>query len=150
MEESKYRSYSFSISALDGVSGQRHARAALYPRERTPGIHWIGDWVGPRDGLDTEGRWRILCICRASNLGRPVCSQPLYWLSYPTPVPLRMKCIRCTRSVEVIKSYTQVVIHFDAHITLRLWLHSALPWKAFYIKRFLLENPSNSCSIRRR
>jgi len=39
-----------------GVSGQRHAPAALYPRERTPGTHWIGGWVGLRAGLDTEAR----------------------------------------------------------------------------------------------
>jgi hypothetical protein len=25
----------------------------IYPRERTPGTHWIGVWVGPRAGLDS-------------------------------------------------------------------------------------------------
>jgi hypothetical protein len=36
-----------------GVSGQRHAPAALYPRGKDPpGTHWIGGWVGPRAGLD--------------------------------------------------------------------------------------------------
>jgi len=34
-----------------GVSGQQHAPAALYPRER-PGTHCMGGWVGPRAGLD--------------------------------------------------------------------------------------------------
>ena len=34
-----------------GVSGQQHAPAALYPRER-PGTHFIGGWMGPRAGLD--------------------------------------------------------------------------------------------------
>jgi hypothetical protein len=29
-----------------GVSGQRHTPVTYYPRERTPGTHWIGDWVG--------------------------------------------------------------------------------------------------------
>jgi hypothetical protein len=33
------------------VWGQRHAPAALYPRER-PGTHCTGGWVGPRTGLD--------------------------------------------------------------------------------------------------
>ena len=33
------------------VSGQQHAPAALYPRER-PGTHFTGSWVGPRAGLD--------------------------------------------------------------------------------------------------
>jgi len=30
------------------MSGQQHAPAALYPRER-PGTHCTGGWVGPRD-----------------------------------------------------------------------------------------------------
>ena len=34
-----------------GVSGQQHAPAALYPRER-PGTHFTVGWVGSRAGLD--------------------------------------------------------------------------------------------------
>jgi hypothetical protein len=37
------------------VRGQRHAPAALYPRER-PGTHCTGGWVGPRAGLDRCGK----------------------------------------------------------------------------------------------
>jgi hypothetical protein len=33
------------------VSGQQHAPAALYPRER-PGTHFTGGWVGPKTGLN--------------------------------------------------------------------------------------------------
>ena len=36
-----------------GVGAQRHAPAALYPRER-PGTHCIGGWVGPRAGTVYE------------------------------------------------------------------------------------------------
>jgi len=32
--EKRYRFYSFLISVLDSVSGQRHAPAALYPLEK--------------------------------------------------------------------------------------------------------------------
>ena len=32
--------------ALEGVSGQQHSPAALYPRER-PGTHFKGGWVVP-------------------------------------------------------------------------------------------------------
>jgi len=35
------------------VSGQQHALAALYPRER-PGTHFTGGWVGPRASLDGQ------------------------------------------------------------------------------------------------
>jgi len=37
--------------ALEGVSGQQHAQAALYPQKR-PSTHSTGDWVGPRAGLE--------------------------------------------------------------------------------------------------
>jgi hypothetical protein len=51
------------------VSGQRHASAALYLREKTPNTCWIGGWMGLRAGVDTEARGKILC--RGSNRGGP-------------------------------------------------------------------------------
>jgi hypothetical protein len=61
-----------------GVSGQHHAPAALYPQGIGPSTHWTGGWVGPRAGLDTEARRKILCLCRGSNPSHPVRSQSLY------------------------------------------------------------------------
>jgi hypothetical protein len=58
-----------------GVSGQRYAPAALYPRGKNPGTHWIGGWVGPRAGLDAGAR-RKICPCWGSNLDRPI-DQPV-------------------------------------------------------------------------
>jgi hypothetical protein len=52
--ERNYSSYSFLILALDGVSGQRHAPAALYPRGKRP----------PRYPLDR--RLGILCKGKAA------------------------------------------------------------------------------------
>jgi hypothetical protein len=47
--------YEYSwLPALDEVSGQRHAPAAHYPREKTLGTHRRRRWVGLRAGLDTE------------------------------------------------------------------------------------------------
>jgi hypothetical protein len=63
------------------VNGQLHAPAAICPRERAPDSLWIGDCLSLRAGLDTETRGKILCLCRWSNPGRPVCSQTLYWLN---------------------------------------------------------------------
>jgi hypothetical protein len=60
-----------------GVSGQRHALAALHPRERTPGTRWTGGWVGLRAGLDTEARGKIFCLYRGSNPDRPVCNDTM-------------------------------------------------------------------------
>jgi hypothetical protein len=39
-----------------GVSGQRHAPAALLPPGKGPGTNCTGGWVGPRAGLDTEAK----------------------------------------------------------------------------------------------
>jgi hypothetical protein len=74
--------------ALDGVSGQRHTLAMLYPRGKDPGSHWIGCWVGLRAGLVIEARGKTLCLCWGSNPGRPVCSQPLYYWATPAPIVL--------------------------------------------------------------
>ena len=38
-------------AVLEGVSGQQHAPAAIYPRERTV-TQFTGGWMGPRVGLD--------------------------------------------------------------------------------------------------
>jgi hypothetical protein len=40
------------------VSGELHASAALPPRERAPGTHWIGGRVDPRAGLDAVAKRR--------------------------------------------------------------------------------------------
>jgi hypothetical protein len=51
-----------------GVSGQRYAPAALYPREKDPGTHCTGGQVGPRAGLGTEARGKILlCLPRIEH-----------------------------------------------------------------------------------
>ena len=60
-----------------GVRDQRHAPAALYPRER-PGTHCTRGWVGPRAGLD---RRKILSP-RDSIPDCPALSQSLFLLSY--------------------------------------------------------------------
>jgi hypothetical protein len=70
--ERRYSSYSFSTSALDGGESSALGPGRALPSGRTHGTHWTGGWVGPRAGLDTEDRGKILCLCRGSNLDRPV------------------------------------------------------------------------------
>jgi hypothetical protein len=60
-----------------GVSGQRHALAVLHSRGKNTGAHWIGDWVGPRAGLEAGARRKILCAYRGSNPDRQSRSQTL-------------------------------------------------------------------------
>jgi hypothetical protein len=50
--ETKYSSYSFLTLALDGVSVSNMPWLCFTPGKRTPSTHWIGGWVGVRDGLD--------------------------------------------------------------------------------------------------
>jgi hypothetical protein len=38
--------------ALDGGERSASCLGLFTPRERAPGIHWIGGWVGPRTSLD--------------------------------------------------------------------------------------------------
>jgi hypothetical protein len=78
-----YSSCSFTTSALDPhlVSGQRHAPAELYLRERPPGTHCTGGWVGPSAGVDAEDRGEILLPLpgiEPRSPGRPVRSQILH------------------------------------------------------------------------
>jgi hypothetical protein len=40
-------------SALDGSEWSASRPGLFTPRERAPGAHWIGGWVGPRAVLDT-------------------------------------------------------------------------------------------------
>ena len=60
------------------VSGQQHAAAALYSRER-PGTHFTGGWVGPQGPVWTGGKSRPQ---RDSIPERPALSQLLYRMSY--------------------------------------------------------------------
>jgi hypothetical protein len=53
-------------------------RPPFTPRERIPGTHCTGGWVGPTAGMDAEATGKILCLCRGSNPGRPVRIQTLY------------------------------------------------------------------------
>jgi hypothetical protein len=59
--------HEFLTSALDGGewSGSRPGR--FTPRERAPGTHWIGGWVGRRAVLDTVVRRKILSPYWDSN-----------------------------------------------------------------------------------
>jgi hypothetical protein len=39
----------------------------LYPRGKSPDIHWIGDWAGSRAGMNIVERRKISSPCRESN-----------------------------------------------------------------------------------
>jgi hypothetical protein len=74
-----------------GVSGQRHAPAALCPRGKDPpGTHCTGGWVGPRAGADTEVRGKILLPLpeiEPLSPGSPVRSQTDWLTDWLTEQP---------------------------------------------------------------
>jgi hypothetical protein len=70
--ERRYSSYSFTTLALDGGEWSASRPGSVLPPRKDPGTHRTGGCVGPRAGLDTEARGKILCLCRVSNLDSPV------------------------------------------------------------------------------
>jgi hypothetical protein len=71
-----------------GVSGQHHALATLYPRGKDPRYPLYRSLGGPRAGLDTECRGKILCPRRGLNPDRPVV-QPVvrHYTAWANPGP---------------------------------------------------------------
>jgi hypothetical protein len=67
-------------AALEGVSSQQQAPAALYPQERA-GTHFTGGWVGPRAGID--GRKNLFPTGIRSRTVQPVVSRCTDWATRP-------------------------------------------------------------------
>jgi hypothetical protein len=90
----RYSSYSLTTSAVDGgVCSASRPGCALPPGKRPP--HWIGGWVGPSAGLDSEVRVKILCLCRRSNLDCPVVqSVSRHYTDWATPAPLEYYSVK--------------------------------------------------------
>jgi hypothetical protein len=62
------------------VSGQLHAPVTLPPRERAPGTHWIGGWVGPRADLNAVANRKNPIIAPTGN--RTPVVEPVAWSLY--------------------------------------------------------------------
>jgi hypothetical protein len=83
-----YSSYSFTTSAIDGVSGQGHAPAALYPWRKDPRYPLDRKLGGPQSRSGHRGlRKNPLPLqgIEPRSPCRPDRSQTLYYLSYPAP-----------------------------------------------------------------
>jgi hypothetical protein len=55
-----YSSTHSLTSALDGGEWSASCPGRFTPKERAPGTHWIGGWVGPRAVLDVVLHFRVL------------------------------------------------------------------------------------------
>jgi hypothetical protein len=67
-----YSSTHSLISALHGGEWSASSPAAFTPRKRAPGTHWIGGWVGPRDGPDAAVKRKIPNPRQESNPRNPI------------------------------------------------------------------------------
>jgi hypothetical protein len=67
-----YSSTHFLTSALDGGEWSASLTVRFTPRERAPGIHWIGGWVGPRAVLDAVMKRKIPSPRGESNPRTPI------------------------------------------------------------------------------
>jgi hypothetical protein len=65
--EWRYSSTYSLTSALDGGEWSTSRPGRFTPRERAPGTHWIGGWVGPRTVLDAVVKRKIPSPRRESN-----------------------------------------------------------------------------------
>jgi hypothetical protein len=68
----KVQFHSFLDLGTDGGEWSASRSGHFIPRERVPGIHWIGGWVGSRAGLDVVMKRNILSPCRESNPRTPI------------------------------------------------------------------------------
>jgi hypothetical protein len=59
-------------SALDGGEWSISRPGRFTPRERDPGTHWIGGWLGPRVVLDAVVKRKIPSPHRESNTRTPI------------------------------------------------------------------------------
>jgi hypothetical protein len=116
-----------------GVSGQRHAQAALCPGERTSGTHCTGGWVGLRAGLDTEARGNILCPCQVSNLDRPVVQSLVrHYTDWATPVPIYMKTFSNKSSCKQRTIFLIITVRLLFPVVHRKWiLYQYRKWFTF-------------------
>jgi len=64
--------HAFLTSALDADHWSASRSGRFTPRERTSGIHWIGEWMGSRAALDTVVKRKMPSPRRESNPRTPL------------------------------------------------------------------------------
>jgi hypothetical protein len=70
--ELRYSSTHSLTSVLDGSEWSASRPSHFIPRERAPGTHWIGGWVGPRAVPDAVVKTKIPSPRRESNTSTPI------------------------------------------------------------------------------
>jgi hypothetical protein len=63
----EFHLHAFLTSALDWVEWSAALSGRFTPRERPPGTHWLGGWVGIRARLDAVEKGKIPSPWQDSN-----------------------------------------------------------------------------------
>jgi hypothetical protein len=76
------------VSALVGGEWSASRPGRFTPGKNVPDTHWIGGWMGPRAGMDTVEKRKILTPpdLKLQPLGRPANSQSLYRLNIDSSI----------------------------------------------------------------
>jgi hypothetical protein len=122
-------------------------RPRFNPGERTPGTHCTGGWVGPRAGLDTQARGKILYCCQGSNLDRPVTQSVVrHYTAWAT------RLLQPIITLKILKSCISHVPHHHATLysLFRATVQSSLVtnkctlrWNQFSLPLLPLSPPTN-------
>jgi hypothetical protein len=107
--KSRYVSTILYLGTRCEWSASRYCRFTF--EDRPSGTHWLGGWVGPRDGLDFVEKRKFLPLPEA-NPSRPACSHSLCRLSHPG------------------SPYSYIIFQEASLCTLASWLNSNAPNKA--------------------
>jgi hypothetical protein len=127
--------YTHSLtSALDGGEWSASRSGRLTPRERAPGTHWIGSWVGPRAVLDAAVKRKIPSPLQESNPRTPIAG-----IHILVNITLCI-CILTTSRMWTHYPKVQVVRYHT-----RLWPRGHWDWKRNYITEETC-NSGNSAS----
>jgi hypothetical protein len=112
--ERRYSSTHSLTSALDGGEWSVSRPGRFTPREIATGVHSIGGWVGPRVGLDTVSKRKILSPYRESNPGTPILQ----------PVAKFMKVNLCRAAASHIsRILNQIEVLTYIYVFVCVWLY---------------------------
>ena len=96
------------------MKGQRHAPAALYPRERH-GTHCTGGWVGHRAGLDRCGKSRPPPGFDPRTV-QPVASRYTDYATQPTSIRGKHELLVTLLCVTTVLGYQKIIFTSNLRI----------------------------------
>jgi hypothetical protein len=110
--------HTFLIVALDGSEWSASCPGCFTPRERAPGTHWIGGWVGPRASLNTVVMRNILSPTRTQTPDHPAHSPVQHHWYIPVPYIIRSFMVyTISNTIRVTKSMRMRWVGYVACIT---------------------------------